>query len=198
MGCNAWNHPSDCPCDFRGGHGGGGSRNGSTSSAKPFQSVQSYVNPNAHCPECGAKVFFYQSPYGGRVFFNRLGWPWPKHGCTDNPRAQKAELKLIGSSSSAPFRNAKGEPLTLYKLVWIASADGLLDMTFSLLDVRRVFHVSIPTSELEAAEITIADLKSAPSFVVRTYEMYRVLEFISARKQTIDSFRVDRQLPKAG
>jgi hypothetical protein len=29
-------------------------------------------------------VFFYQSPYGGRVFFDELGPPWPKHPCTDN------------------------------------------------------------------------------------------------------------------
>jgi hypothetical protein len=42
----------------------------------------SYVNPNAHCPVCGADVYFYQSPYGGRVFFDELGPPWPKHPCT--------------------------------------------------------------------------------------------------------------------
>jgi hypothetical protein len=30
-------------------------------------------------------VFFYQSPYGGRVFFDSLGPPWPKHPCTDHP-----------------------------------------------------------------------------------------------------------------
>lgn len=45
---------------------------------------ESYTNPNASCPVCGAAVFFYQSPYGGRVFFDELGPPWPKHPCTDN------------------------------------------------------------------------------------------------------------------
>jgi hypothetical protein len=30
-------------------------------------------------------VYFYQSPYGGRVFFDELGPPWPKHPCTDTP-----------------------------------------------------------------------------------------------------------------
>jgi hypothetical protein len=44
----------------------------------------SYVNPNAHCPVCGAEVYFYQSPYGGRVFFDELGPPWPKHPCTSS------------------------------------------------------------------------------------------------------------------
>jgi hypothetical protein len=44
----------------------------------------SYVNPNAKCPVCGADVYFYQSPYGGRVFFDELGPPWPKHPCTSS------------------------------------------------------------------------------------------------------------------
>lgn len=51
----------------------------------PFITYPSYVNPNARCPVCGASVYFYQSPYGGRVFFDELGPPWPKHPCTDNP-----------------------------------------------------------------------------------------------------------------
>jgi hypothetical protein len=40
-------------------------------------------------PECGADVFFYRSPYNGRVYFNALGWPWPKHGSTDNGRESR-------------------------------------------------------------------------------------------------------------
>ncbi len=51
----------------------------------PFITYPSYVNPNARCPVCGCAVYFYQSPYGGRVFFDELGPPWPKHPCTDNP-----------------------------------------------------------------------------------------------------------------
>ncbi|MCP5233811.1 MAG: hypothetical protein H6948_17355 [Zoogloeaceae bacterium] len=29
-------------------------------------------------------MFFYSSPDGGRVFFDELGPPWPKHPCTDS------------------------------------------------------------------------------------------------------------------
>lgn len=84
-------HPSGS-CSGRGGGYGGGrgySSFRSTSEGEvfefPFITYPSYVNPNARCPVCGASVYFYQSPYGGRVFFDELGPPWPKHPCTDNP-----------------------------------------------------------------------------------------------------------------
>jgi len=42
-----------------------------------------FVNPNATCPVCGERVFYYQNEDGSRVFFDELGPPWPKHPCTD-------------------------------------------------------------------------------------------------------------------
>lgn len=48
------------------------------------QTYESYVIPNASCPVCREPVFFYQSENGGRVFFDDLGPPWPKHRCTDS------------------------------------------------------------------------------------------------------------------
>jgi hypothetical protein len=84
-------HPSGSCSGRGGGYGGrrGYSSFRSTSNGEvfefPFITYPSYVNPNARCPVCGANVYFYQSPYGGRVFFDELGPPWPKHPCTDNP-----------------------------------------------------------------------------------------------------------------
>lgn len=49
-------------------------------------SFDTYTDPNARCPVCGEAVFFYRSPYDGRVFFDELGPPWPKHPCTDTQR----------------------------------------------------------------------------------------------------------------
>lgn len=87
--CNAHNHPPGCTCGFGSdGHlglGGGGIGYGSLIGfSSSFQTSESFTNPNAHCPVCGAPVFFYRSPVGGRVFFDELGPPWPKHPCTDN------------------------------------------------------------------------------------------------------------------
>jgi len=87
--CNAWNHPPNCTCGWGGeGHLGirtGGSAHSALAGfARLGASLGSFTNPNAHCPVCGADVFFYASPDGGRVFFDELGPPWPKHPCTDN------------------------------------------------------------------------------------------------------------------
>jgi hypothetical protein len=95
MGCNAHNHPSNCQCGWGGDTGGGYSygHGAAASLADGFDwsrsraaTLDSYVNPNARCPVCGADVFFYRSPYDGRVFFDSLGPPWPKHPCTDTRR----------------------------------------------------------------------------------------------------------------
>lgn len=49
--------------------------------------TSAFVVPNAHCPVCGALVFFYQNQFGSRVYFDELGPPWPKHPCTDTGAA---------------------------------------------------------------------------------------------------------------
>jgi hypothetical protein len=91
--CNAWNHPIGCTCGWGGpGHLGRRESSGQTRfSYEVFGGSAAreigYVNPHARCPVCGASVFFYQSPEGGRVFFDELGPPWPKHPCTDRGRS---------------------------------------------------------------------------------------------------------------
>jgi hypothetical protein len=114
MACNAWNHPPWCDCGWGGDTGGSGglsawtvpptptSADGLLWSAGRRQAYESFINPNAHCPVCGVPVYFYQSPYGGRVFFDELGPPWPKHPCTDNGAPPRARLRSVGSPVPSP------------------------------------------------------------------------------------------------
>ncbi|HYG40827.1 MAG TPA: hypothetical protein VD908_19520 [Cytophagales bacterium] len=110
--CNADNHPPGCMCGF-GGEGHLGARGSSYNDLiSRFLSADellykrlrdkidptnydSYVNPNAICPVCGESVFFYQSEYGGRVFFDELGPPWPKHPCTDSNQIPELNLEPV-------------------------------------------------------------------------------------------------------
>jgi hypothetical protein len=113
--CNAFRHPSGCTCGW-GGEGHLGRRDDgyfgnyitypSTAEylwrgSQRNATYDSYVNPNARCPVCRADVYFYQSPYGGRVFFDDLGPPWPKHPCTDNSGSHKY-LKVNSARASPP------------------------------------------------------------------------------------------------
>jgi hypothetical protein len=97
--CNAYNHPYGCPCGFGGDTS---SLNLKWISKQVYHPC--YINPNAKCPVCGVSVYFFQSQYGGKVFFDDL-WPeWTKHPCTDNRGndvnyefRRSAKLNLISS-----------------------------------------------------------------------------------------------------
>jgi hypothetical protein len=164
--------------------------------AKPFQTIVSYVNPNAHCPVCGERVFFYQSPSGGRVFFDHPGWPWPKHPCTDNPSSQTGPVRAVARSIHASFRNREGEPLDLYELSSLIEKGNVIHMRFSKIGKNRSFHASVSIGDLRTWNVTVADLRDAPSFVVRSSGEFRILEFISGRKQIIDRIMVPKPRPK--
>lgn len=98
--CNAYNHPPGCDCGWGGvwyGAQGGydswlfgrGVQHRTLGQQRGTRDpiCGSYVDPNAKCPVCGIAVYFYKSPYGGRVFFDELGPPWPKHACTSSAPA---------------------------------------------------------------------------------------------------------------
>ncbi len=71
--------------------------------------TMSITTPNARCPVCGASVFFHQSPFGGRVFFDELGPPWPKHPCTDHQTPSvRSERAPVGAAQATPKWEREG------------------------------------------------------------------------------------------
>lgn len=117
MGCNAWNHHHGCNCGWGGDTGGGGRYRAPAPApvnvwtSPRYRDLESYVNPNATCPVCGAAVFFYQSPYGGRVFFDEFGPPWPKHPCTDSDSGLGLGAQHIPAPARDSERSAVAEPV---------------------------------------------------------------------------------------
>lgn len=152
MGCNAFNHGPHCDCGWGGDTGAGPS--GSTAPvvglftiARPVVRMSCTI-PNATCPECGASVYFYESPYGGRVFFDELGPPWPKHPCTDNvpvriafrrPKEVDRSASLVGSPR---WRREGWQPLTQASVKRLGSsvilqAEGLSTYMFGIAEGFR-------------------------------------------------------------
>lgn len=91
MGCNAWNHPPGCDCGWGGDTGVFYEQ--PTVRHQSLGLSGSFVNPTAHCPVCGEAVFYYESPSGGKVWFDELGPPWPKHPCME---ARSASIDNYG------------------------------------------------------------------------------------------------------
>jgi hypothetical protein len=129
--CNAFNHPPGCACGWGGVWYGGNSDEGNwlfnrePRPRKLGRQRGTYDNPsggltvpNSKCPVCGASVFYYESPYGGRVFFDDLGPPWPKHPCTSGSNGsiattkpqpwQKESWKALSSVSIDESKNYSG------------------------------------------------------------------------------------------
>lgn len=166
MPCNAWNHASDCECGWGGQYHG--APNHQEIRYRSFSDASSYVNPNAICPICGARVFFYQGPNGGRVFFNDLGWPWPKHKCTDNPSIQSAQIRIIAPQREAPFRSRDGHVLNVYKLQGIIRcADRVFEIILKNCVGSGTLRVIVLNQGSESDSDFVDEIRNAPSFVIR-------------------------------
>lgn len=57
-----------------------------------------YTTSNTYpttCPCCSKSVYFYKNDNGSRVFFNSVGWPWPKHLCKGMSEFVKQEKRSL-------------------------------------------------------------------------------------------------------
>lgn len=118
--CNSKNHSPSCTCGF-GGYGHLGKRGAGYYSPAPAIKAKSgrdlfierypefrkkgrvagcFVSPNATCPVCGDRIYYYQNEHGSRVFFDELGPPWPKHPCTDR---RLSDAPLAGTQLGTTF-----------------------------------------------------------------------------------------------
>lgn len=178
-------------------HGGwcSGAKSSDTAT-QPFRNVSAFVNPNALCPVCGDRVFFFQSRFGGRVFFDALGWPWPKHPCTDNRASQTRQVQeLRPTRGLTAFRNRRNEPLDIYELSEFEEIDTQIRVRLRRIRDRREFWVYFSSEILEKNNILIDDFWDAPSFIIKkenTPSQRPIIEFISARLKKIIRIKMHR------
>lgn len=133
---------------------------------RPFHTLHSYIVPNASCPECGESVFFYQSPNGGRVFFDDIGWPWPKHPCTDNQKIIRGPSNEKHSRNIYSFRSRAGHKLVLYDLDDIEQDEAYLKLVFRRQDTHKRRTAFIKKLSLKKWKLERDDFFEAPAFVI--------------------------------
>lgn len=118
MSCNGWNHPPDCDCGWGGDTGGGSGQ--PTRSHWSLGHSDGFVNPNARCTVCGEAVFYYESPNGGKVWFDELGPPWSKHPCMESRSASINNygefLEFTGTRLAPPVAMQMAAELVRYAM----------------------------------------------------------------------------------
>jgi len=104
------NHPPWCPCGWCHKPSSGGyarppapSRRLNSSDLPAYgvseiRSAACFVSPNATCPVCGERVYYYQNGYGSKVYFDDLGWPWPKHPCVDTQQETRNNWHVLAAT----------------------------------------------------------------------------------------------------
>lgn len=68
--------------------------------------INGSVTYQTTCPQCRSAVFFYRNEHGSRVFFDALGAPWPKHGCTHGVK----KMQYAPITSAQPVVKGKHQP----------------------------------------------------------------------------------------
>lgn len=149
--CNAWNHSASCTCGW-GGEGHLGKSSGHKGLNTLFTAIiyKTYSEllvgatfPNASCPVCGFKVFFYKSPQGGRVFFDELGPPWPKHPCTDNGReVRQIELRNLTKIETPIYKSTDGwQPFLCEDITYQKFDKEVAKITGIFVDIKKTFFL---------------------------------------------------------
>jgi len=118
-------------------------------------SSHSYTRPIT-CPVCGEAVFF-MSAHGGRVIFDELGPPWPKHSCTDTALAKPLATSTTANDHVMTRRYAWQEAgwLPVTEVLVEASNDSVRLSGFH--DGKQL-AVSILLSELHYLPDPVAEL----------------------------------------
>ncbi|EGQ7830892.1 hypothetical protein NZX34_004628 [Vibrio parahaemolyticus] len=187
------NHYPDCTCGwcykFRCTTGEGHKRNNTVERSvgnirEQSKVFVSYVNPSAYCPVCGASVFFYQSPHGGRVFFDSLGKPWEKHPCTDNSDLNVKVIpskKFPTSNRVGKFKANKFNPFII-KLIEKFHITSRVKVSGFFGEVGIVIAVSgVTRQDFSKLEIDV----NSPCMMRRTNNGYQ-LSFVNKRGEVID------------
>lgn len=145
MACNAFNHPPDCNCDFRGGHKGSipprpappAPLFGDLAPAMSGRSFQTHPRP---CPRCGQPTFFVRASNGGSYRAAADGSKL-RHNCPRQVPPRPLRLKRPSSRKgwfSATVEEMKGRGLKAGQTLRVTSLVEGHPFRVRLLDGLRI------------------------------------------------------------
>lgn len=169
--------------------GGCAGSSGQSAARSNFGLHRSYLDPNATCPVCGAAVFFYRSPHNGRVFFDDVGWPWPKHRCTDKYHGSDSDvLSSVRSSFKFHLRGTDGVVWDVYIVESVVNTpdDDGITLRLKSLHRRGDLRIQVKTSDMTMQGVTRVDVRASPALVVkRAEDIHTEASFLCARLQAV-------------
>jgi len=156
-----------------------------------------------NCPECGAAVYFYRNECGGAVWFDALGWPWPKHPCMDREdsscgfgyfnkqeaaKREKARLERLAKQEAELRANKKEARRNKVKLWQVCGPVRFYRLGYKHFwhpeyYIPKEFHQTPRTSLLRAAKRVGDALRVLPEQSLTTkYEISRPAKLYGPRK----------------
>ena len=178
MSSRGHNHPVCCACRFCQPRGLAKESQVTTDLISVVGTPHSYTTPIA-CPICGDAVFLYQSEHGGRVFFDELGPPWPKHPCTDGARAVQSTAS-VATDQSLPTRRYSWQ-----EAGWLPVTDVIVESAGSdhvrLRGKRnsQLLTIYIPATTVAAGADPVAEIANSPRHARRTVDGAFELAFLT-------------------
>ncbi|QCQ97762.1 hypothetical protein [Brevundimonas sp. SGAir0440] len=140
-------------------------------SSAPDEHRVQFVNPNARCPVCGVGVYFYRSENGGSVYFDSLGWPWPKHPCMDRGETRSVIAGVAGAATKVPTRpppEAAPGDWVPFEIITVMHGDGR-----TILVGRPDQHVASVGIGISKVVLTTRDM---PAFIRAKPERRGIIE----------------------
>ena len=161
MSSRGHNHPGYCTCRFCQPRNLTKESHLTSDLISVVGTRHSYTIPIA-CPICGDAVFLYQSEHGGRVFFDELGPPWPKHPCTDGARA------VLSTASIATDQSLPTKLYSWQRAGWLPITEVKIDSAGS--DYVRLngkhnsqsLTLYIPVTTVAAGTDPVAQIANSP------------------------------------
>jgi hypothetical protein len=120
------------------------------------------------------------------ISIDDVGWPWPKHPCTDKYKGNDAGISRANSGRLRfHLRGQDGKPREVYEAVRIVTEEQGLRVKLKKVSAAKEFWVTISNAELSKHGVVKSDIHEAPTIVTLEHDDRRIeFGFLCGRLQS--------------